>query len=199
VVTLSGVDTLLHLSAQEDDDRAFLLVAARLFAALQAPFDLLVVVRVRGWFDHKWLGFSGKGLVPFQHFRPTHPGVAIEAFHQEKLTFPPFSPNRIVAEDHFATIDTPNARNIHSHRRQRSAPNLHRRVVHYARSLLAVWISTASAASGRASFMAYSCTSESTPESWYASFRRHEAEWRLDRVKGVHRQKVAAWVADSAE
>jgi hypothetical protein len=132
------METLLHLNPQEDDDRSFLVVAARLLAANETPFEHLVVVRVRGWFDHKWLRFSGNGLVPFQHFLSRHQGVAIGAFHQEKLTFPPFSPKRIVAEEHFATFDTPNPKSIHSRHRQRSAPNRHRRVENYGRSLLAV-------------------------------------------------------------
>jgi hypothetical protein len=184
------------LNAQEDDDRAFLFVAARLLEAIEAPFEMLAVIRVRNWFDHKWLRFSGQGLVPFEHFRRNHPGVALDAFHQRKLTFPAFTPQRIVVEEHFADLHIPDTPAIHSRGRRRSARNLHRRVEDYATSLLAAWVSTASEPNGRASFMAYSRTPESATEAWYMSFRRHPTGWQLDGVKGIDRRRVSTWLGD---
>jgi hypothetical protein len=195
---VSRVDTLGYLNAQGDDDRAFLVAAARLLAAIEGSFEMLIVIRVRDWFDHKWLRFSGNGLVPFGHCQRSQPGIALESFHQEKLTFPPFSPHRIVVEEHFADFDIPDPPAIHSRRRRRSARNLHRRVENYAQSLLAVWISTASELTGRASFMAYSRAPESAPDAWYVSFRRYPTDWRVDRVKGVDRERILSWLGEEA-
>jgi len=63
------MDTTGYLPPREDDDRGFLLLADRLLDAIEGAFEVLHVVRVRGWFDCKWLGFSGLGRVPFRCFR----------------------------------------------------------------------------------------------------------------------------------
>jgi hypothetical protein len=55
---------------------------------LQAPSDLYVV-RVRNWFDYKWVGFGGKVI------------GAVGRFPAE-LTIPPFKPNRVLLESTFS-------------------------------------------------------------------------------------------------
>jgi hypothetical protein len=91
-----------YLSVERDDDRTFLAWVSQLIDALDDPeVDDLVVVRIRNWFDHKWLRFSGIGRVEFTHVALNHQGVSLEALSQSKLTFPPFTPSRIVAETHF--------------------------------------------------------------------------------------------------
>jgi hypothetical protein len=49
---------------------------------------------------------------------------------------------------------------------------------------------------GRASLMAYSRTPESSPDAWYASFRRYPTGWAVDRVKGVDRGRLSGWVGE---
>lgn len=85
-----------YLHRQPDDDPVFLATAEHLIDSVDGRLGVLVVVRVRGWFDQKWLRFSGRGRVPFEHFQLSHPGVALEPFWQDQLTFPPFTPARIV-------------------------------------------------------------------------------------------------------
>jgi hypothetical protein len=54
------------------------------------------IIQIDNWFDHKWLGFSGKGVVDFQF--PEYMkrfDAALEEFYQDKISFPPFNPNRV--------------------------------------------------------------------------------------------------------
>jgi hypothetical protein len=182
-----------YLNVQQDDDLHFLATAARLISGLDDPtLDEIVIVRVRNWFDHKWLRFSGYGRVPFEGASSSHPGVALDAFSQDKLTFPPFTPRRIVVETHFTKLDrtAESIRWIHRRRvQEHSAHNLHRRVEDYSTSLLIAWVSTGSEPTGRASVMAYT-SKDGTLDAWYASFKRGPSCWQLDRVKGTDRNHV---------
>lgn len=192
------METTGYLTPRDDDDRGFLLLADRLLDAIEGPFEVLHVVRIRGWFDDKWLRFSELGRVPFRCFRASHPGVALDAFFQDKLTFPAFTPRRILEEAQYGDLELPPTPSIHHPRLRRSSTNLQRRVEAYETSLLAVWISSGSELSGHASFMAYSRSVDGETDAWYASFRRHPTEWRLDRVKGVGRSVVVRWIGEDA-
>src|SRR5258708_6745926 len=98
--------------------------------ALDEPgIDTLVIVRVRNWFDHKWLRFSGIGRVKFEDVKLSAPGAALEPLSQDKLTFPPFTPRRIVSETHFTRDEAGESTGrIHPRRLQHSSGNLQRRV-----------------------------------------------------------------------
>ncbi len=184
-----------QLDVQTDDDRVFFSMAGRLIDAIDGEHDpdYLVVVRVRNWFDHKWLRFSGKGRVPFQGLWLDHPGVSLDAFVQDRLTFPPFTPRRIVRETHFTRDGAKDLDSVHRLRLASSAWNLHRRVADFSRSLVAVWLSTASEQTGRASVMTY-LSQDETVAAWYASFARNAGEWKLQRVKGTPRERIVTWL-----
>jgi len=55
------------------------------------------IIQIDNWFDHKWLEFSGKGIVYFDSsgLRGSV-DAALDEFRQDKITFPPFTPNRVV-------------------------------------------------------------------------------------------------------
>lgn len=172
-------------------------VAERLLDGADAGrHESLVVVRVRGWFDHKWLRYSGLGRVPFASFRLSHPGVSLDDFWQDKLTVPPFSPARIVRETHFVHANCDPLKTIHRRRWRSSAQNLHRRVEHHGRSLMAGWVSTGSDSTGQASVMIYTHR-EGVLGAFYIGFHRSEVGWRPHRVKGIGRSEVACWLRDA--
>lgn len=184
-----------YLHRQPDDDPVFLATAEHLIDGVDGRLGVLVVVRVRGWFDQKWLRFSGRGRVPFEHFRLSHPGVALEPFWQDQLTFPPFTPARIVDETHFGPVESVESaapeliKRIHRRRRRESATNLHRRVKDHHPTLIAAWVSTGSDAHGRGSVMVYS-SQGGVVDAWYAGFVRTDGRWCADRVKGIARRDV---------
>ena len=178
-----------YLRLERDDDRALIAWMSHLIHRLDDPdIEDLAIVRIRNWFDHKWLRFSGIGRVPFE----SHPGVALEALSQERLTFPPFSPSRVVAETHHTREECGDEpRRLHHRRvKESSARNLQRRVSAYSQSLIVAYVSTGSEATGRASFMAYTSKGDAQ-DCWYASFGRGPAGWQLERVKGADRDHIA--------
>jgi hypothetical protein len=128
------------LEVTDDDDAAFIDSVGAIVSGLafRSRPSLLCIVRVRKWFDHRWLRMSGKGRVSFEH----HPGVALDAMYQHHLTFPPFAPTRVASEQHWQrTAQGDYALHkptffVHSMQRRHSNTNLHRRVADAAASPL---------------------------------------------------------------
>ena len=186
---------IVSISRVEGDDEAFLVALDGLIAGLvgECSPELVHIVRIDNWFDHKWLGFSGRGRVAFPYGEP-YVDTALDEFRQQKLTFPPFSPSRVVAEHSFDRIShsryaLPAApRVIHGKKRAHSARNLQRRVADFADSALFLWFSSNSARSRHASLMVYTVQEGST-SSWFASFAGTE-RWGLHRVKGISREQL---------
>ena len=87
--------------------------------------------------------------------------TVLDPFSQEQLTFPPFTPNRVVTQHYFCRTtrgeleEQAPAHIVHRPKREHSSKNLHRRVVSFSRSAIFVWFSSSSRATGRGSVMAY--------------------------------------------
>ncbi len=183
--------------AEPDDDPAFLACVDRIIAGLvewKAP-EQVYLVRIVNWFDHKWLRFSGIGRVPFDGLS-IH--TALDEFSQEQVTFPPFTPNRVVAQHCYRRTargefeeDAP-ACLVHRTSRAHSAENLQRRVADFSRSAVFVWFSSHSVANRHGSVMAYTVRSRHVG-AWYAAFS-YDAGWRLGRVKGVSRPLIQSFL-----
>jgi hypothetical protein len=161
----------------------------------------LYLVRINNWFDHKWLGFSGYGSATSGRldlggrFLGMFESVKVELCN-DKLTLPPFTPNRIVSQRCYARsesayIEAP-LRPPHRFTKQSSELNIHRRVEDAFHSACLVWYSTNTIANDRASLMAYTVNDGKT-ESWYCSFQRKSA-WNLDSTKGISKEKLQAFM-----
>ncbi|HLJ87036.1 MAG TPA: hypothetical protein VKZ53_09435 [Candidatus Angelobacter sp.] len=187
--------TLMKLEVGETDDPYFIQYLASLVNGLlkkNSPKGLWII-QIDNWFDHRWLRFSGLGVVDF-HF-PAFMNLydaALDEFYQDKLTFPPFTPNRILSQWAFARVgdhyvetptDVP-----HRWKKQSSGENLHRRVQDFSRSGCFVWYSSNTVANGRGSVMVYT-VADHRIECWFAGFKRHE-EWKLHTTKGIPREEV---------
>jgi hypothetical protein len=105
------------------------------------------LIRVRGWFDHKWLGFAGK----------RHGQVGV---WNSRLTLPPFNPNRVLSQRFYvwSPQDKGYARStgwarIHQH--QHSSDNLRRYVGRVGRSVALAWFCSDTLKSGKGSLMVY--------------------------------------------
>jgi hypothetical protein len=86
----------IQIAAGETDDPQFITLLNSLVCGLaekDKPQELWII-QIDNWFDYKWLRFSGIGIVPFQF-----PAImkrddgALDEFYQDKVTFPPFTPN----------------------------------------------------------------------------------------------------------
>lgn len=128
MIDLDPQDTMIDLDPRDGDDRRFLGILDRMVGQVSDDVRELWLVRVDNWFNHKWLRFSGIGRVPFHSPSPSHPGVALDALSQDKLTFPPFSPKRILQQACWASSES-DERLYMIHRRvlRHRATNLHRR------------------------------------------------------------------------
>ena len=95
----------------------------------RAPEELWII-QIDNWFDHKWLRFSGMGGVasPFRVGGLVTPYDSVKVeFYQDKVTFPPFTPNRVLGQWSYTRIgddyrEAPFPALPHSSKRQHS-PN----------------------------------------------------------------------------
>src|SRR5262249_32248596 len=140
------------------DDPEFIAIIDRIAVRLfkQADYEEVFIVEIKNWFDHKWLKFSGIGRVPFRHVGDSQPQVALDEFFQEKITFPPFTPNRILRQQWHPAEELKRSVPVHyTKRREHSCWNLQRRVTDYAKSALFVWFSSGTKTNDRGSLMVY--------------------------------------------
>lgn len=186
----------IQIAAGETDDPQFVTLLNSLVRGLieEAKPQEVWIIQIDNWFDHKWLRFSGIGTVDFRF-----PGfmnrydAALDEFYQDKVTFPPFTPNRILGQWSFVRVDdryseAPLHVLPHPSQKQPSEKNLNRRVESFSRSVCFVWYSANTLANGRASVMVYSVAGDQV-EAWFAAFNR-EQDWKLQATKDVSREDV---------
>lgn len=178
------------------DDRQFLAIVINVIHAEDDPKRDLWVIRVDNWFDHKWLRFSGIGRVAFDGAFADHPGVALDELSQDKLTFPPFSPRRILQQARWPAAKGRKNLWIHPRVLRPSADNLQRRVADFP-PFVAVWYSSRTEENARGSIMSYS-SKDGVLDAWYASLTLHGSDWRVHLVKGTPRERIERLIADDA-
>ena len=175
---------MISIPLTKDDDPRFLASVRRSVASSVRscqPADVFVI-RIDHWFDHKWFAFAGKLYGALAFHKP------------QRLTVPPFIPDRVVSEDAFtlagnqAAYRKTRARSLH--RYQHSGQNLSRFIAHVSDSAVFVWFSGDTAHTEHGSLMVYSIQGE-TQQGWYASFRRR-ADWQLHKVQGLSRAELTS-------
>jgi hypothetical protein len=184
----------------DDNDFVDLLNALLNALLVQQSPEQLWVIQIDNWFDHKWLRFSGSGSVGSKFpadwassFMDRFDSVK-EQFWREKLTFPPFAPDRVVGQWSFvhcegSYIEVPLPVLPHRLSRRRSHSNLNRRVEDFAQSASFVWFSGNTLKNGRGSLMVYSIGSNK-PVCWFAAFGR-KSGWVLEKTKGIEQKQVS--------
>src|SRR5262245_3121956 len=99
----------IRIKTLEGDSSDFIQIVEELVNRLLVRDDIaeIKLVKIRNWFDHKWLNYSGKGII---HFTETvHPDkIALKNFWRDKVTVPPFTPNRILSEIRYHRKQTGN-------------------------------------------------------------------------------------------
>ena len=103
---------------------------------------------VDNWFDVKWLGFAGKKKVNIDTGISAIDSEVVPCWKlSDKVTIPPFTPNRIVSQKHFIFKDRKfnqaekAAKPVHIIETRRSSENLKNRVVDFSESGLFIWFS----------------------------------------------------------
>lgn len=188
---------LPHTTLEPRDDPTFLAVIDRIVGSLvlrDRPQGVHLV-HVDNWFGPKWLRYSGRGVVAFPMGYATNRVVALDDHYQDKLTFPPFTRNRIVSEHYFARTNKGEyeeqcpAHLVHRRRWRWREQKLHRRVADFGASGLFVWYSSGTVGNDRASLLVYGSIGENAC-AWYAGFLLREA-WQIEHVKGIDPRRAS--------
>lgn len=187
--------TTLPFPVLESDDPEFIEVLDEVvhgLIELHAP-ERFFVIRIKNWFDTKWLNFSGKGRVPFPKSFPIFEyEMALDVFHQNQPVFPPFTPNRVLVEFHFEKSgdyyeETTSSRPIYADVLTHSSEYLHRRVADFAPSGVFLWYASNTAVTGRGSIMVY-VSENRTVTTWFASLYLKGGQWEVYRTKDLRRE-----------
>jgi hypothetical protein len=180
----------LEILTNADDDPAFVELLKHLIGQLvgeEFP-EQIFVMKIDNWFDHKWLNFSGIGSVRFDDFR-LEIDTALDEFSQDKVTFPPFTPNRVIGEYYFLRTERGDflpslkAPFVHERKLAPSAENLHKRVTDFATSALFLWVSSNTKLNRRGSVMVYEVKGPDV-YTWYMGLSKDD-DWKIAHTKGI--------------
>lgn len=173
----------IKIEFKKDDAPEFISLIEKIVQANidQHHPEQVFIIYIKNWFDHKWLKFSGKGRVRLDNAEEWHPEILLTEFFRDKITFPPFTPNRILSQEAWAESKVKHS--VHGEVKKHSSWNLQKRVTQFADSALFVWYSSASESNKRGSLMVYR-VKESEVNTWYASFEK-KSLWVIDKTKRI--------------
>ncbi len=186
---------LTILTNHNDDPRFVGLVKRVISQLLEDEYpDQICLIRIDNWFDHKWLKFSGLGRIGyFEDFR-LESDTALDAFSQDQITFPPFTPNRVLAEYNFwrdergEYLPSLQALLVHDRKLARSADNLHQRVTDFTTSALFLWFSSNTKLNSRGSIMVFE-VKDLEVHTWYMGLSQDD-DWKVAQTKGIAREQA---------
>jgi len=196
---------MLPIDITENDDDQFIKAISKMFEdmAFRYRADELFLTQIDNWFDHKWLGFSGKQFVELYTGLP----IKITEGHSvwsggSRVTLPPFSPNRILKQWHF-NIPSDNSPLIHTSKRlhpdsqKRSSENLSTRVLEICPCGLLMWFSSNTKINGRGSILVYHTHGDKV-FTWYAALERRN-KWIVSMTKNIDTDAVRKVFANYSE
>lgn len=143
-------------------------------------FDDVFMIRIDNWFDHKWLNYSGKSVVQFQDSQLIE--SALQDEWREKITVPPFNPNRVLSEMFFG-INSSVGTDKTLHTVKASNDNIHNRIINFSTNGLFIWYSSETERNQKGSVMIYK-VQQGKVETFYVSFENNK-HWKAKQVKGI--------------
>jgi len=153
-------------------------------------------IRINDWFDHKWLGYSGRGIIQFPYSEP-YILAKLDKRFLDKLTFPPFNPKQVIAEHHWELQKsgiydgTKKQHCIYSKKLKYNSYNWYNLVESVSSSGIFIWFSSNSENSERGSIMVYGIEGTEV-QTWYASFSQ-ESGWDVENEIGFRNETVEKW------
>ena len=150
----------------------------------------VVLVKLKNWFDHKWLNYSGKAIVQFKTtLVDWGREEALEENVTKEITIPPFNPNRVLSSKFIRVKDTGNTKienAVHEYRRStETGRNL---VKDYTNDGVLLWYSSNTQANRKGSLMVYT-SQNGEVATWYASFE-NLGGWRVTKTKGINAESI---------
>ena len=180
----------IKIVTDEGDSLEFIRPLEELVNRLIVKDDIaeIKLVKIKNWFDHKWLNYSGKGII---HFTGTlHPDqIALRPFWREKITIPPFTPSRVISEIRYHRIQTGNrmfGQGLHDW--QRSTDNQTNRITNQSDNGLFIWYSSETKKNQRGSIMGYRVDAN-VVDTWCVSVENRNG-WTVTRTKGIARDEL---------
>lgn len=180
------IRTLIDLQVEEGDAAEFVrnaeAIARGICRAYRPPE--LVVLRIDNWFDHKWVGFTGKFM-------------GLMGFWSKKLVIPPFVPNRICwqhrykfqsSPDRYEIVDPGPALHVDHAFHKGMTPKPKRLVATIAPKTALIWFSGKSEETDHGAVMAYFPLPDGY-WTWYAGLTKKD-EWQISRLKGISRSEL---------
>ena len=199
---------IVNIPYSDGDDKRFLTALNGLVAIIVKDYEPedIYVVRIKKWFDHKWLKYSGKGIVQLPERGADVPRTgygklewdsALDEFYGEKLTFPPFSPKQVGKEicwkrskdGIYGRVNNP--KRLHKRILQPSSYNLQNRLRSFTKSGIFIWFSSNTLKNKHGSVLVYGIDSDEE-NAWYASFKETNG-WKVYQVKGIKKETVQNW------
>lgn len=170
---------------KDGDAQDFIKSINKIMLGLIEKFKIkeVCLIRIKSWFDHKWLNYSGKSVVQFHGG-----GVVIDAAlnneWREEITVPPFNPNRVLSETFFRIEQTENKMfEKPRHVLKDSNDNIHNRISIYTKNGLFIWYSSDTELNQKGSLMIYRVQDEIV-STFYASFENNKG-WKIKQTKDI--------------
>lgn len=154
----------------------------------------IVFVKIKNWFDHKWLNYSGKTVVDYDFGGlKGFTDAALNSVWRDKISIPPFNPNRVIYSKFIIQVNTGNKKIKKAiHRYRSSNANIHNRIEEYTSDGLVVWFSSNTETNGSGSIMMYRVQDDQV-HTWYATVENKDG-WKITKAKGIDLDKLKAYL-----
>lgn len=188
-------DTIFEIKTDIEDAPEFIKSINEIIVGFVDKFqvDEICLIKIKNWFGHKWLNFSGKSVVQF------HGGgfitSALQDEWREKTTVPPFNPNRVLQEIFYRIKQTDNRIFEESlHKAKSSNDNIHNRIANYTKNGMFIWYSSNTKINQKGSLMIYR-VKENLVETCYASFENING-WKIKQTKNIATNELTSFLSD---
>lgn len=193
------ITTAQEIKPEKDDAPEFIESINKILGTMIFQYRLkeIVIIKIKNWFDHKWLNYSGKAVVPFDFMDLPEfdkaGNTALEAQWRDEITIPPFHPNRVISNEYFFKEETGNERIRYVlHRFKNSNENIHNRIKDTFTDGIAIWYSSHTKTNQRGSLMAYRIQ-DNEVNSLYATIENRNG-WKITATKGIGLNELKAYL-----
>jgi len=181
----------LQIPFDTTDAKDFQVIVETIIHYLVTYFDPseVSIIRIKNWFDHKWLNYSGKQLLEYDSKSNPEIPFVLEPYWNTEITIPPFHPNRVLSETKFRKKDINNTRFlVPFHQLQPSIENKKNVISRRLQNGLCFWISSNSTINHQGSLMVYEIKNGEV-KSWHIGIEKKEV-WKVTKTKGISKQQI---------
>jgi len=88
-ISTSKMKELFKITIDDSDDPKFVSIINRLItsSASKQSYKIVKIIKVKNWFDHKWLNYSGSEAVQFESGELVNNDMALSEKWKDQITF----------------------------------------------------------------------------------------------------------------